>query len=507
MKRQKPLHSLSIAVAILLLTGCEYSDPDARPWMLDATPSSSVVVPISVQAVLPTPRPAGSPYHTPTPDAPHTLPALRTDGIQYTVQGGDYLSLIAETYNLPLDALIAANPQINPEMLEVGQTIFVPAPQPAAQISDFKIIPDSELVYGPVSANFDIAAFIAQKAGHLSSYSETVEGQPLSGAQIVQRIAYEYSVNPRLLLALLEYRSEWVTNPHPSTASLNYPMGRFEESRQGLYKQLAWTADTLNRAYYLYKIDALAYVVLADNNLMMLSQVINAGTAAVQSVEAQLNDRAGYEIAISENGVYAVYYNFFGIPFDQTIENLVPVGLTQPALQLPFENGVAWSFTGGPHGGWGDGSAWAALDFAPPGDAYGCFSSDAWAVAAADGLIIRSKDGAVVIDLDGDGLEQTGWTLLYMHIESRDRVLAGTYVKAGDRIGHASCEGGVSNGTHLHIARRYNGEWISADGNLPFNLDGWISSGDGMVYDGTLTREGQTVTAWDGRFEENQIQR
>jgi hypothetical protein len=48
----------------------------------------------------------------------------------------------------------------------------------------------------------------------------------------------------------------------------------------------------------------------------------------------------------------------------------------------------------------------------------------------ADGTIISSERGRVVQDLDGDGNEQTGWTLLYMHIETRDRVSAGDVVKA-----------------------------------------------------------------------------
>ena len=52
---------------------------------------------------------------------------------------------------------------------------------------------------------------------------------------------------------------------------------------------------------------------------------------------------------------------------------MIPEGLTQPELQLPFEVGDVWSYTSGPHGGWDSGSAWAALDFAPPGEALGCF--------------------------------------------------------------------------------------------------------------------------------------
>ncbi|MHB8933285.1 MAG: M23 family metallopeptidase, partial [Bellilinea sp.] len=189
------------------------------------------------------------------------------------------------------------------------------------------------------------------------------------------------------------------------------------------------------------------------------------------------------------------------------LEPLVPDGITQPEMQLPFEVGKIWSFTGGPHAGWGDGSAWAAIDFAPPGGGYGCVLSDEWVTAVADGVIIRSELGVVIQDLDGDGLEQTGWTVLYLHIDSSERIPAGSVVKAGDRIGYPSCEGGVSNGTHVHLARRYNGEWISADGTLPFVLDGWVSQGTGVEYNGTLNRDGAVVEAWDRLVPQNQISR
>ena len=176
-------------------------------------------------------------------------------------------------------------------------------------------------------------------------------------------------------------------------------------------------------------------------------------------------------------------------------------------MQLPFEQGLEWAYTGGPHGAWDTGSAWAALDFAPPAEGLGCIPSNEWVAAVADGVIVRSEDGVVMQDLDNDGQEQTGWAVLYMHIETRDRVQPGTFITAGERIGHHSCEGGFSSGTHVHIARKYNGEWIPADQSLPFILDGWVSRGSGEYYDGYLEKKGKIVEAYEGRAPDNIITR
>jgi len=94
-----------------------------------------------------------------------------------------------------------------------------------------------------------------------------------------------------------------------------------------------------------------------------------------------------------------------------------------------------------------------------------------------------------------------------MHIESRHRVQAGTILQAGDLIGHASCEGGVTTGTHLHLARKYNGEWIPADGPIPFEMDGWVSSGAEWPYDGYLSKGSVVLEACACRNEFNQISR
>lgn len=461
------------------------------------------LAPFSVQ--LPPTRVPGAPILSPTPDSPRVLPTPRVDPGQHVVQAGDTLGTIAQQYGVSLQALMQANGLSDPNLLSVGQALTIPAPSPGDQGPDFKIIPDSELVYGPSSARFEVDSFVQREGGYLAGYNEEVDGEILSGAEIVTRVAQNYSVNPRLLLALLEHQSGWVTETFPST--LEYPIGLQDAWHPGLYRQLTWAANTLNRGYYLWRVNAVSTWVLADGSVLPIAPTVNAGTAGVQAFFAGLDDGFTWQGNTTAFGLFQTYFFLFGNPFDYAIEPLVPAYLQQSPLQLPFEPGKTWSFTGGPHGGWDTGSAWAALDFGPPGEVAGCTPSDEWVTAAADGRIVRTGDGAVIQDLDGDGYEQTGWVIFYMHIESRDRIPVDTYAYAGDRIGHPSCEGGFSNGTHVHIARKYNGEWIPADGLLPFRFGGWVSSGNGIEYDGFLTKGGQVVEAWDGRNDLNQIGR
>ncbi len=499
----------SLALVAGLLSGCVRStNPSADFWrpgreVLTAEPGATSIA----NPFLPQPRGANDPIYTPTPDPPHSIPGVRVNEEQYIVQPGDTLSQIAMRFGVPVGAIAAANEINNINVLEVGQVLVIPAPQLTDMAPGFKIIPDSELVASPVTAYFNVPEFVYRQNGYLVRHQEEVEGQMLSGFQIVQRVAQDYSLNPRVLLALLEYQSGWVTDPNPRTKTLTYPLGLSDAWREGLYKQLAWAADQLNYGYYAWRANGVSSWVLADGRVVPVNPTINAGTAALQYTFAQLYGHELWERTITEEGFSAVYNSLFGYPFDYSFEPLVPGDLTQPPMQLPFEEGVVWAFTGGPHGGWGDGSAWAALDFAPFTEKRGCYSSEEWVVAMADGLIVRAENGAVVQDLDNDGREQTGWTILYMHVESRDRVASGTYLKAGERIGHPSCEGGISNGTHVHIARRYNGEWIPADGGFPFIMDGWVSSGAGNVYDGYLEKGSVVIEAYNGSVPENAIQR
>jgi LasA protease len=185
----------------------------------------------------------------------------------------------------------------------------------------------------------------------------------------------------------------------------------------------------------------------------------------------------------------------------KSVEPLFPAGLKQPELLLPFPSNETWNFTCGPHTSWGkDGQPpLGALDFAPPADRTGCGNSAHWATAMAPGLVIQRSfqpAGMVIEDLDQDNKEQTGWVLYYMHIAGTDRVKPGMQLQTGDRIGHPSCEGGSSSGIHEHVTRKYNGEWVLAEGGLPFVLSGYQAAiGQKFCY-GTLTKGSVVVNAF-----------
>ena len=473
------------------------------PALATASPTPTLT---PLMGIAPT-RIPGELYPTPTPDPIRPPPPVRTDSEMYVVQPGDNLGGIASRYGVSPALVAQANGLVYPDWLPVWASLTIPPPSLRPTGPAFKILPDSGMVYGPPAVYFNVESDLAQFDGYLAYYQEEVDGELLSGAAIVQRVAEQYSVSPRLLLALLEHQSGWLTNRAPAETQRAYPLGYLNDPTPGLYSQLSWAANLLNSGYYRWRAGWAGPIPLLDGSSVPAGPGINAATVAVQVFFAALLPYAEWERTVGPEGFTQTYAVLFGDPFALELDPLIPTDLTQPKLQLPFEVGKVWSYTGGPHSAWGSGSGWAALDFAPPGNALGCVFSDEWVTAAADGLVLRSREGEVLLDLDQDGYEQTGWVLLYMHIESRDRVTVGSQVTAGARIGHPSCEGGVSDGTHVHLARKYNGEWIPADRDLPLELDGWVSAGTGLEYDGTLERAGVTLEACSCRNDENQVSR
>ncbi len=447
---------------------------------------------------------------TPTPDPEMDYPPARSEDIVYTVKEGDYLGAIATAHRVSVKQIKAANTGMDFSYLYPDQKLVIPPDSRNPIGSDFKIIPDSELVYGESLKDFDTADVIRQFNGALHYFKETFwDGRTYTGAEVVQMVADQSAVNPRLLLALLEHHGGWLTQEKVSEETKLYPIGYKDYKLDGLWEYLDWAADRLMGGYTAWPKGYLSTWSLVDDRVYRIAPGINAGTAGIQNLYSKYLYEFQFEEAVSPEGLYATYQKLFGDPFAFSANSSLPEGLTQPEFILPIAYGDVWLFTSGPHFGWGAGSPWSALDFAPPGndDDYGCYTSYAPVLAVADGVIARSDVGFVVLDLDGDGNEQTGWTVHYIHIGSSGRIEAGTQVAAGDVIGIASCEGGISTGTHFHIARRYNGLWVDAYGKVPFNLGGWVAYSTGTVYNGYLEKDGKRIEAFNGRSHVNEIWR
>lgn len=514
-------------IATLLLSSCGQSD---SLWGTYATPTPELFIPTmfmpEAQSATPSPTqlalPTSTFTQTPTLIPPQTLSAQTpvdgtsgldgTPGIEATLtatfdvpatlyysQSGDDLKGLAARFNVNRSEIRADIALPDHGLIAPGTLLVIPDRIKEHMTPNIQIIPDSEMVFSATAKDFDIAGYVKNSGGIISNYREYLGSTGwTSGADEMKRLAFENSINPRLLLALLDYEGRWVHGQPVDALHTDYPMGYQNLLYKGLFSQMVWAVNQLSIGYYGWRAGTVTELNFPDGTKLRLDPHLNAGTVAIQYLFSQLHSQSQWSQMIDmKNGFPAMYTQMFGDPWARadSVDPLFPAGLQQPELSLPYQRNVEWNLTGGPHGAWEHDGSLAAIDFAPSTDHGGCDVTPTWVTAAAPGLIVRSDNGVVVEDLDGDGYEQTGWDLVYLHIATLGRVANGTYVQKNDHIGHASCEGGIATGTHLHFVRKYNGEWVAADGAIPFVLDGWTVHQGALPYEGTMTRGDKTIIA------------
>jgi len=467
-------------------------------------PTSTVPPFIETQAAY-TPTPQGT---EPSPEPTLDIPTLDAAPFLYYAQSGDMLSAVAKRFGVDESEIISDADLTQTTLIDPGTLLIIPNRIHEPTTPNIQIIPDAEIVFSATALDFDTEAYVKSQNGYLSNFRDYLGSTGwIEGHAAIDRLAIENSINPRLLLALLEFEARWVRGQPIDLLHTEFPMGFNDYHYKGMSVQMVWAINNMSIAYYGWRAGTITHIEFPDGTKLRLDPRLNAGTVAIQFLFSKLHSQSQWaQIINPEAGFPALYEEMFGDPWARAdlLGPIFPPALNQPPLVLPFEPGVKWSFTGGPHNGWGQinpgiygqsHSVFSAIDFAPAADRSGCIPTTTWVTAAAPGLVVRSGNGTVMVDLDGDGYEQTGWNLLYLHIANKGRVETGTWLEVDDRIGHASCEGGVSTGTHLHFARKFNGEWVTADGPIPFIMSGWRVVAGEKAYEGKLVQGDKEIIA------------
>ncbi len=200
--------------------------------------------------------------------------------ILYYAQSGDSLDVLALRFGVSVNDI--SSPDLLPDggFLPEGQLLLIPSTLTDVSLN-LRLFPDSKVINSPSAINFDLAGFIQQAGGKLATYYESVNGHGyLTGSDIVQVVAQEYSIHPRLLLALLEYQSGWVYG-YPTTYNQEeYPMGFVRSGQDSLYKQLILAAGALGTGYYGWREGTLLALNFPDGTRLRLAPELNCGTVA-----------------------------------------------------------------------------------------------------------------------------------------------------------------------------------------------------------------------------------
>ena len=155
------LHRSSFIVFILVSLAC------ARGSTLG---NAGHVTPVGTQYATPTlaTAPTDSPTATPKPGTSFTPlpPLIPGETLLYRVQSGDTLDVLAQRFNVPLNDLLRLNRLTVGDSLVPDEIILIPARLDATG-PDFRIVPDSELVYSIGVAGFDTIGFVKSQGGYL----------------------------------------------------------------------------------------------------------------------------------------------------------------------------------------------------------------------------------------------------------------------------------------------------------------------------------------------------
>jgi hypothetical protein len=159
----------------------------------------------------------------------------------------------------------------------------------------------------------DLVGFLESQPGDLANAPVECGGHACAAAEALLYASNtdRYSVNLKVLLALIEMQSGLVTQPQPALEQLRAPMGL--EAPLGFEAQVAHAAEALVDAYYAYSSEKM--IGLPDGSTYRIPSDTNAASYAIMAVLAELApDRSTWETQVEpRSGAFVTtYQQLFG---------------------------------------------------------------------------------------------------------------------------------------------------------------------------------------------------
>ncbi len=409
---------------------------------------------------------------------------------------GLIIALVATSYvthrQTELLAHAAAGPTVLPELLG-APTPSGPTPTPgravAVPVKGGALINPMRFSYEPDWYVPEVQKLLDGQPGPLKTLRVTIGDREHSFAEFLISQTSLYSLNPKVVLALLEMQSHIISSGTPSSDQVDWAMGYHGENEhwRGTVPQARWAMRELRRAVRDYA--APPDLVYADGSHSPVPGGLDVPQYALTRVVAATVNPG--ELPARLNGgpdsFVGTYTRMFGNGFAPPMDWPAPAApfLSHPAEHmapitsffdhdLPFlhENGSLVSYRG-------DRSTTLSYDGHTGWD-YGMRPPDP-VLAAADGKVVfagNSDDGcgvAHVVIID----HGNGYRTLYWHM-SEVLVQPGP-VKRGERIGIVGSSG-CATGPHLHFQVQYLGRDVDPYGWCgPKGDDPWARYPGGQV--------------------------
>ncbi|MEI8132838.1 MAG: hypothetical protein WCG34_10415, partial [Leptolinea sp.] len=285
-------------------------------------PSTETPVPVT-----PTAKPSETFTFTPDSSSSEATPEGSNKSqkmVLYDTQAGDTLSNVAVRFGVPRFEITSPQEIPNVGLFNPKQLLVIPNHLKDTGPGGI-LMPDSEVVYSPSALDFDINKYVNDNGGFLSTYKEYLSSGWHTGAEVVERVAIENSINPRILLSLLEFRSHWVTGQPASPLEIEYPISHVAMPTQRLYHQLSWAVQQFSVGFYGWRAGILTTLTFPDGTTLRMAPELNAGTVAVQYLFSKIENKDEWGSALySPGNLSELHEKMFGNPWlrAQTVEPL-----------------------------------------------------------------------------------------------------------------------------------------------------------------------------------------